>query len=158
MLIHDTKIRVRYGEVDQMGFLYHSHYVEYYDAARSKMLRDLGLPYTRVEKAGVMMPVLNLEIRYIKPARYDDLVTVRTILRNMPGARISFEYEVYRPLGNNGNGEDVMELINTAKITLAFMNSTTKRACRVPEMIVDIMKGHFANSPETVEVVPSPAL
>ena len=143
MFIHDTKIRVRYGEVDRMGFLFHSHYVVYYDSARSQMLRDMGLPYTTVEEVDkVMMPVLNLDIRYIKPAYYDDVVTVRTFLREMPTARIRFDFEVYR--GEPGDGD----LINTAQITIGFMSSVTKRACRVPESIAGLVRDHFANSPQ----------
>jgi len=138
MIKHDTQIRVRYGEVDQMGFLYHSHYVDYFDAARTQMLRDLGLPYAKVEAAGIMMPVLNVNIDYIKAANYDDLVTVRTIIKEIPSVKMKFYYEVFRPCAQ---GE--LELITTGEVTIAFMHSASKRACRAPESIINALKAHF---------------
>lgn len=128
MLTHETKIRVRYGEVDGMGFVYHSHYVEYFDVARSEMMRELGIPNSQIEQLGVMLPVLKVDIEYKNPALYDDLLTIRTTLREMPRVKIKFEYEVFRANG---------ECITTGEVTLAFMSSTTKRACRCPQFIIE---------------------
>lgn len=133
MVIHETKIRVRYGEVDGMGFVYHSHYVEYFDVARSEMMRYLGMPNSEIERAGVMLPVLNVTINYKNPALYDDMLTIRTTLRELPRVKIRFDYEVFRANG---------ECITDGSVTLAFMHSTTKRACRCPQFLLDKLATH----------------
>lgn len=134
MITHETQIRVRYGEVDRMGFLYHSHYVEYFDVGRSELMRSLGMPNSQIEDQGVMLPVLKVEIDYKNPAFYDDLLTIRTTLRELPRVKIRFDYEVIRPSG---------ECITTGSVTLAFMHSQTKRACRCPNSIIDALKHHW---------------
>lgn len=125
---HETKIRVRYGEVDRMGFLYHSHYVEYFDVGRSEMMREAGMPNAEIEARGIELPVLKVEIDYKKPAFYDDLLTIRTTLRELPKVKIRFDYEVF---SENG------ELITTGAVTLAFMNAKTKRPVRCPEFLLE---------------------
>ncbi len=130
MISFDYKIRVRYGEVDQMGFLYHAHYVTYFDAARTEMIRHLGVSNYEVEQDGIMIPVLNVNIDYGKPAHYDDLLTIRVMIKDMPSVRATFHYEVYR--------ED--ELLTTGSVTVGFMKSDTKKACRPPRKLFDIVK------------------
>lgn len=127
-MTHQTEIRVRYGEVDAMGFVYHSHYIEYFDVARSEMMRQWGIPNSEIERRGVMLPVLKVEIDYKNPAHYDDLLTIRTTIKDMPRVKIKFDYEVFNPNG---------ECITTASVTLAFMNAQTKRACRCPQFITE---------------------
>lgn len=131
MITREVKIRVRYGEVDQMGFLYHSHYVEYYDVARTEMIRMLGTSNYELEASGIMLPVTNVTINYKNPAHYDDLLTVRVTLKEMPTVKMTFHYEVFRPNG---------ELINSGSVTLAFMNSETKRACRPPKYFLELLE------------------
>ncbi|MEG1634825.1 MAG: thioesterase family protein [Rikenellaceae bacterium] len=133
MITHQTQIRVRYGEVDQMGFLYHAHYVEYFDTARTELIRSLGITNRELEEKGIMLPVLNVNINYGTPATYDDLITIRTTLREMPRVKITFHYEVLR-------GE---ELLTTGSVTLAFMNSKTKRAIRPPHELMEILAPYF---------------
>ncbi|MFI3322922.1 MAG: thioesterase family protein [Rikenellaceae bacterium] len=133
MITHTTEIRVRYGEVDQMQFLYHSHYVEYFDIARTELIRSLGITNRELEEQGVMLPVLNVNIDYGTPANYDDLLTIRTTLREKPKVKITFHYEVFR-------GE---ELLTTGSVTLAFMNSETKRAIRPPKHLLAIIEPYF---------------
>lgn len=134
MLTHSTPIRVRYGEVDQMGFLYHSHYVEYFDVARNDMMNALGVPNTEIERSGVMLPVVRVEIDYCTPAHFDDVLTVKTYLKEMPKATIKFDYEVYNAQG---------ECQTTGSVTLAFMHSDTKKACRPPREFYDRLKIKF---------------
>lgn len=137
MLQHDTQVRIRYGEVDMMGFLYHAHYVSLFDVARTELMRHYGFPYARIEASGVMMPVLQVHIDYKNPAHYDDLLTIRTFLREMPkGIRVKFEYDVYRAEGT--------ELITTGSVTLAFMSSDTHRPTRIPSDLYDTIAPHFA--------------
>ena len=125
---HETKIRVRYGEVDRMGFLYHSHYVEYFDVGRSEMMREVGMPNSEIEARGIELPVLKVEIDYKKPAFYDDLLTIRTTLKELPKVKIRFDYEVF---------SENCELITTGAVTLAFMNAKTKRPVRCPEFLIE---------------------
>ncbi len=133
MITHSTQIRVRYGEVDQMQFLYHSHYVEYFDIARTELIRSLGITNRELEEQGIMLPVLNVNIDYGMPATYDDLLTIRTTLREMPRVKIKFEYEVFL--------ED--KLLTTGSVTLAFMDSNTKKAIRPPKRLLEILEPYF---------------
>ena len=134
MITHTTQIRVRYGEVDQMGFLYHSHYVEYFDVARTEFIRSLGVSNREIEADGVMLPVLNVTVDYRIPAHYDDVLTIRTTLREMPGVKIRFYYEVLLPDG---------QVSTTGSVTLAFMDSRTKRAVRPPKKLLDLVRPYF---------------
>ena len=114
MLTRDFKFRVWYKDTDQMGIVHHSNYICYYEAARSELLRSFGSSYADMEeKDGVMMPILEVHSKYLRPAHYDELITVRISLRELPKARITFEYEIYNEAG---------ELLNTV---LRFWVSST---------------------------------
>ncbi|OQX97658.1 MAG: hypothetical protein B6I20_12190 [Bacteroidetes bacterium 4572_117] len=95
MIVHNSKVRVRYGETDKMGYAYYGIYPQYYEIGRTEMIRSFDLSYKKLEEDGIMLPVLSLEIKYIKPAFYDDLLTIKTKLVKMPSIRIQFECEVY---------------------------------------------------------------
>ena len=118
MFTSETKLRVRYGETDQMGYVYYGNYAEFYEVARVEMLRKLGLTYKWMEGSGIMMPVLELKCKYIKPAYYDDEITIKVIVKELPKTRIIFNYELYNEQG---------ELINLGETTLVFVNIETKR-------------------------------
>ena len=94
MITHDTKIRVWYKHTDQMGFVHHSNYICYYEEARSDLMRSMGLSYADMERKGIIMPILEVQSVYKRPAFFDDCLTVRILLREMPTARIRFEYEL----------------------------------------------------------------
>ncbi len=134
MFVNTTKIRVRYGETDQMGYMYYGNYAQFYEVGRVDMLRSLGLTYRGMEEFGVMMPVLELKCRYIKPALYDEEITVKVIMEQMPGVRIHFKYELY-------NEQD--ELINTGETLLVFVDMKTKRPCMAPQYFLDKMRPLF---------------
>lgn len=123
MFIHETKIRVRYGETDQMGYMYYGNYAEFFEVGRVEMLRSLGMTYRSMEEDGIMMPVLEMKCRYLKPARYDEEISVRVIMKKMPGVRIVFNYELF----NEGG-----ELIHEGETTLAFVNMERNRPCLPP--------------------------
>ncbi len=129
MISYDYNIRVPYGDVDRMGFLYHAHYVRYFDMARTELIRSLGITNLELEEQGVMLPVLNVNINYGTPAHYDDLLTIRVILRERPGVRCIFDYEVLR------DGDT----LTTGSVTLAFMNSATFKAIRPPKALLDVI-------------------
>ena len=102
MLSHDCQIRVWYKHTDQMAICHHSNYICYYEAARSEFLRALGMSFAEVERRGIMMPILEVQSKYRKPAYFDELLTVRIILREMPSTRINFFYEIYNERGVQG--------------------------------------------------------
>jgi acyl-CoA thioester hydrolase len=129
-----TSLRVRYGETDQMGYVYYGYYAMYYEVARVESLRQLGLTYKEIEAAGVIMPVLENRSRYLAPGRYDELLTIVTTIREKPGVRIKFEYEVF----NEQN-----QLINKGETLLAFVDRATNRPCRPPEAISKVLEPYF---------------
>ena len=130
----ETEIRVRYAETDQMGFVYYGNYAMYYEVARVEALRALGISYKVLEENGVMMPVLENWSKYIRPAKYDDLLTVRLLLKKIPEMRITFEYEVFNEEKN---------LINLGSTTLVFLEKDTGKPIQVPDVILDVLKPFF---------------
>ncbi len=137
MFIHETKLRVRYGETDQMGYVYYGNYAEFFEVARVEMLRSMGLSYKGFEADGVMMPVLELKCKYIRPAKYDDLLTIRTTLKEMPSARIHFYYEIFN---------EQQTLIHVGETTLVFVNMLTQRPCKAPEPFLLQLHPYFSNN------------
>ncbi|HCW09354.1 MAG TPA: thioesterase, partial [Cytophagales bacterium] len=91
----ETRIRVRYGETDQMGFVYYGNYAMYYEVARVESLRQLGLTYKELEDGGVMMPVLENKSKFFAPAFYDDELRIVTTIHDLPSVRITFTYEIF---------------------------------------------------------------
>ena len=128
MNFNETKIRVRYGETDQMGVVYHANYAVYFEVGRTEWLRELGLSYSGMEADGIMLPVISLTINYKNSARYDDVLKVKTKLKNRPTASIEFEYE----LRNESN-----VLLATGSTILAFINVEKNRPTRCPKYILD---------------------
>ena len=130
----ETRVRVRYGETDQMGYVYYGMYAMYYEVGRVESLRQLGLTYRSIEEMGVMMPVLENKSRYLAPALYDENLRIVTTLREMPKVRIRFEYEIYNEAGL---------LLNTGETLLAFVNKATGRPCRPPDVMTSILEPFF---------------
>jgi len=134
MFSHKTLIRVGYTDTDQMGFLHHSKYVVFCETARIEAMRELGACYKETEDRGIFMPVISMNFNFIRPAFYDDLLTVKTILREMPRARMKFEYEFYNESGIK---------TTTAEVTLAFMNNKTRKACLPPDFLLESLNKYF---------------
>ena len=134
MFEHTTKVRVRYGETDQMGYMYYGNYAEFYEVGRVEMLRSLGMTYSGMEASGIMMPVLEMKCKYLKPALYDDEISIKVIMEKMPGVKIHFKYELY----NSDN-----ELIHIGETLLAFINMKTSRPCLPTMEFMDILKPFF---------------
>lgn len=128
MKTHNTFIKVRYAETDQMGVVYHGNYMQYLEIARIEWLHDLGISYKNMEENGVMLPVYNIDITYKKSAQFDDLLKVVVTLRKLPTVRIIFDYEIY----NQDN-----ELLTIASTELIFMNSIVNKPIRCPAYILD---------------------
>ncbi len=134
MFIFETKIRVRYAETDQMGYVYYGNYAAYYEVGRVEMLRSLGLSYKALEAGGIMMPVLELQSKFLKPARYDEEITIRIYLKEKPSIRIQFQYELFNEAG---------ELINTGDTKLVFIDMARNKPCRPPEDFMNRLKTYF---------------
>ncbi|MEZ5000947.1 MAG: thioesterase family protein [Bacteroidales bacterium] len=122
------KTEVRYGDTDQMGFMYYGNYPSFFEVARTELLRSVGLPYRKLEEQGVIMPVTGLNIKYIKPAFYDDEITIKTFLLKLEGVRIHIGHELFNEKG---------ELLTTAEISLVFIDAETNRPRRPPDIFVE---------------------
>jgi acyl-CoA thioester hydrolase len=135
MYTSTTTVRVRYGETDQMGYVYYGFYAMYYEVARVESLRQLGVTYKEIEAMGVIMPVLENKSKYIIPARYDEMLTITTIIREKPGVRIKFEYEIFNEQG---------KLIHQGETLLAFVDKQSNRPCRPPQAMENVLQPFFA--------------
>ena len=133
MIRTETTIRVRYRDTDQMGVVYNGVYFEYFETGRTEMLRALGMPYSSIEQTGVMLPVLEAAAKFHLPARYDDLLTVITMLREEVTVRLRMEYEIRR-------GED---LLVTGSTLHAFTTTDTFRPVRPPREFMELLREHW---------------
>lgn len=136
MFVTETQIRVRYAETDQMGVVYHSNYFPYFETARAESIRRLGFTYADMEKMGIIMPVIEVQCRYLRPAVYDDLLTIKVILKELPvHHKIEFHHEVF----NEKN-----ELLATGKIILYFMESKTMKRTMMPDQLLKKLEPYFS--------------
>ena len=135
----ETEIRVRYAETDQMGYVYYGHYLTYFEVARVESLRALGYAYKKLEEAGVMLPVLEQNTKYFRPAKYDDLITIKTFIRKQPEIKLIFEYRCY-------NQEK--ELLTTAETTLVFVDKVTGKPTRPPKVMQELFQPFFSGDNE----------
>lgn len=124
--------RVRYAETDQMGVVYHGNYAVFFEMGRVEWLRNMGVSYKSMEENGIMLPVVSLTMNYKKPARYDDLLTVKTIFKSQTSVKIEFDYEIYNEQG---------ELLTTGYSMLVFVNMKTGRPTLPPDYILEKLKG-----------------
>lgn len=137
MFTATTQIRVRYGETDQMGYLYYGFYALYYEVGRAEAIRQLGFTYRQLEAEGIIMPVVELQSKYLRPAYYDDLITVKTLLKELPaGHKIQFHSELY----NERN-----ELLNIGLTTLVFLDATTRQKGYLPNALKERLIPYFTN-------------
>ena len=127
MIKSSTKTRIRYSETDQMGVVYHGNYAQFFELGRTEWMRSLGVTYKDMEISGIMLPVISINFKFIKSALYDDVLTIKTILKKKPMVKIEFEYEIV-------NQKD--ELICTGSSVLAFMNSKTMKPTRCPDYLL----------------------
>lgn len=134
MFCSETKVRVRYAETDKMGYCYYGNYATYFEVARVEMIKKLGFSYKQMEDEGVALPVLEFIIKYFKPAFYDEEITIKTVVNEKPGARITFNYECF-------NEREVK--INEATTTLVFVNMETGRPQQAPADFLAAIEKHF---------------
>jgi acyl-CoA thioester hydrolase len=132
MHCHETTIRVRYAETDRMGYVYHGNYVTYFEVARVEWLRSIGISYKELEDNGIALPVSQFNINYLKPAFYDQSLTIKVIVPEVVGAKIFFKYETRNESG---------ELINQGETTLVFFDRKTNKPCAPPKIFLDAYTG-----------------
>ena len=128
MKVYDLTVRVRYAETDQMGVVYHGNYAQYFEMGRVEWLRNLGMSYKWMEENGVMLPVVSLSFNFKKPARYDDLLTIKTIFKSQTSVKIDFDFEIYN---------EKKELLTTGYSLLVFVDSKTGKPIMPPSYITE---------------------
>ena len=124
----EIDFRIRYGETDQMGVVYHGNYAQYFEIGRTEWLRNLGITYKQMEEEGIKLPVISLMVNFKKSACYDDMIKVKTTLKKMPTASIEFDYEIVNEMG---------EILTTGNTVLAFIDINRNRPTRCPLYILD---------------------
>jgi acyl-CoA thioester hydrolase len=132
-----TKLRVRYSETDKMGFCYYGNYAQYFEVARVEALRELGIVYKLLEENGILLPVTEFHIRYLQPAKYDDLLEIKTIITNFQGTRMYFQYEVWNEDG---------VLLNDAETTLVFVDANSMKPIPIPTFVLNILQNEQSKS------------
>jgi len=135
MFTYETKVRVRYAETDQMGVVHHGNYAQYYEIARTECFEACsGMSYEAMEDEGVMLPILEMTSKFLKPARYNQVLTVKSIVKTLPSVRLKVDYEVYN---------EINELINVASTTLVFVDKATRKPCHPPESFMKKVRTFF---------------
>lgn len=134
MIINQTIIRVRYGETDQMGYVYYGNYAQFFEVGRVEWLRSLGTDYKSLEESGIMLPVTQLKVNYLKPAKYDDLLTIKTILTKKPLVKIDFDFEIIN---------EKKELLTTGFTRLVFMDMNKNKPVKAPQHLLDQIYAEF---------------
>lgn len=134
MIQTTTSIRVRYGETDQMGYVYYGNYAQYYEVGRVELIRYIGLSYKQLEESGIMLPVLNMQSKFLAPGKYDDELSIVTTVQDIPtGFRIKFDYEIYNQME---------ELIHKGMTELVFFDKQKNKPCRAPDYLIQKMREH----------------
>ncbi len=135
MFVTETQIRIHYALTDQMGVVYHGHYAQFYEIARTEAIRQIGYTYKDIEAMGIIMPVIDIHSRFLRPAKYDDLITVKTILKELPlHHKIVFHHEIYN---------EADELLNTGDVTLYFMQAKEMKRCDMPMQLKEVLTRYF---------------
>jgi acyl-CoA thioester hydrolase len=135
MFESSTQVRVRYAETDQMNVVYHGNYAQYFEVARAEAIRQLGFTYKNMETLGTYMPITELHCKYLRPAHYDDLLTVKMILKEMPaGHKITFDHEVYNEAGS---------LLTIGKVVLYFISAATREKVAMPQELALKLRPFF---------------
>jgi acyl-CoA thioester hydrolase len=131
----DYQKRVRYGETDQMGYLYYGNYAQYYEIGRVELMRSLGVSYKQLEEEqGILMPVMSLNMRFVRPARYDELLTIRTTLRELPAQSITFHVEIFN---------EQKKLLNGGSVKLCFVDAKTNKTLHTPDALIQKLQAYF---------------
>ena len=136
MIVSEEKIRVRYDEVDKMGYLYHGNYAGYFHVGRTELLRKLGISDKQLESQNLILPVIEMNTKYLKPVLYDEIITLKTYLNELPKTRIKFYYEIFNEKG---------DLVNEANSSLVFVDNYKRKPMRIPQNILKKLESYFNN-------------
>jgi acyl-CoA thioester hydrolase len=128
MFVHSSHLRIRYSETDQMGYCYYGNYAQFFEIGRVETLRAIGVSYKELEERGIMLPVVELNVKYIKPALYDDLIEIRTYLKKVPGVKIEFDYEIFN---------EQQKLLTKGYTSLVFISSETMKPIQAPRELIE---------------------
>ncbi|MCC7025982.1 MAG: acyl-CoA thioesterase [Saprospiraceae bacterium] len=135
MFTHSTQVRVRYGETDKMGFVYYGYYSLYYEIGRVEALRSLGLDYKSMEdQMHIFMPVVSLNVRYLRPAHYDDLLTLETSIIKWPNTSIQFDTKILNEKG---------DWLNQGQVVLCFLDIASRKRVEMPELLIQKLSPYF---------------
>ena len=134
-MIHTKhSLRVRYGETDPMKYVYYGNYAEYFEVARVELFRSIGMSYETIEKRGIWLPVSEYKIKYLKPAYYDEILEIHTFIKNVPGVRITFDYEIFN---------ESKQKITEAYTTLYFMDAEKKKPIKCPDFLMELIEKNW---------------
>ena len=134
MINGEIKLRVRYSDTDQMGYVYYGRYASYYEVARVELFRSLGFSYKNLEEEGIGMPVIDMDTKYLLPIKYDEEIIIKTRIEELPSSKIIFYYDIFNKKNN---------LANSAKTTLTFINLSSKKPVRIPKELLELIKNKF---------------
>lgn len=135
MIEGNFKVRIRYSDTDQMGYVYYGKYANFYEIARVELFRKLGFSYSELENKGIGMPVIEMKTKYLMPAKYDEIIKINIQIKEKKSAKILFHYRLYNEKNN---------LINTASTLLTFIDLQTKKAIRTPKKLIEIINNNFS--------------
>jgi acyl-CoA thioester hydrolase len=132
----NTNIRVRYAEADPMNVVYYGNYAQYFEVGRVESMRALGLSYKTMEEMGIMLPVVELNIKYLRPAKYDDLLTIKSQIRQLPtDHKIQFDQEIYNEEG---------KLLTVGVVRLYFMDQALGKRAEMPAFLKEKLSPYFS--------------
>ena len=134
MINGEIKLRVRYSDTDQMGYVYYGRYASYYEVARVELFRSLGFSYKNLEEEGIGMPVIDMDTKYLLPIKYDEKIIIKTRIEELPSSKIIFYYDIFNKENN---------LANSAKTTLTFINLSSKKPVRIPKELLELIENKF---------------
>lgn len=134
MFTNEVQVRVRYADTDQMGYVYYGKYASFYEIARVEALRNIGISYKELEDQGVMMPVLENHSYYLQPAQFDEVLTIKVMIKEIPTAKMTFHYEIYNETG---------QLIHRGETVLVFISKASRKIMRPPKMLAEVLKPYF---------------
>lgn len=133
MIKNETKLRVLYAHADIMNIANNTRYLEYFEAGRNELMRNIGYPYTKLEEKGIGLPLVEAHVKYIYPAKYDDILVISAFLNNLPTAKIKIDYEI------SVNGK----LVANGYTTHAFVKLSGLRPVKPPDDFMQILKKYF---------------
>ncbi|GAB1373319.1 thioesterase family protein [Bacteroidales bacterium] len=136
MFISELTFEVRYYETDMMGIVHHSNYIRYFEIARTKALKDLGLPIEKIESSGIMMPVIHVECDYKIPVKMGEEIRIISRIKELPRVKFTIDSDIFNEKG---------EKVACGSVTLGFIHSGNRRPTRVPEFVLDVFSPYFKN-------------